>query len=33
MKSILVGTGWHLERILGEHTSEPYVAILVKDAV
>ena len=33
MRSILFGTGWHLERVLGEHTSEPYVAILVKDAV
>jgi SAM-dependent methyltransferase len=32
MRSILVGTGWHLERIVGVVPSEPYVAILVKDA-
>ena len=32
MQSILVGTGWHVERTLGAHPSEPYVAILVKDA-
>jgi SAM-dependent methyltransferase len=32
MRSILVGTGWHLERVLGEHMSEPYVAILQKDS-
>jgi SAM-dependent methyltransferase len=33
MRSILVGTGWHLERILGAHSSEPYVAILAKDSM
>jgi SAM-dependent methyltransferase len=32
MRSILVGTGWHLERSLGAHPSEPYVAILAKDS-
>jgi SAM-dependent methyltransferase len=32
MRSILVGTGWHLERVLGAHPSEPYVAILAKDS-
>jgi SAM-dependent methyltransferase len=32
MRSILVGTGWHLDRVLGNHSSEPYVAILVKDS-
>jgi SAM-dependent methyltransferase len=32
MRSILVGTGWHVERVLGENPSEPYVAILVKDS-
>jgi SAM-dependent methyltransferase len=31
MRSILVGTGWHLERVMGAVLSEPYVAILVKD--
>jgi SAM-dependent methyltransferase len=31
MRSLLVGTGWHLERVIGEHSSEPYVAILAKD--
>ena len=33
MRSILVGTGWHLERALGTHPSEPYVAILAKDSI
>ena len=33
MRTILVGTGWHLERTLGAHQSEPYVAILVKDSI
>jgi len=32
MATILVGTGWHLERVLGANPSEPYVAILVKDS-
>jgi len=32
MRTILVGTGWHLERMLGAHPSEQYVAILVKDS-
>jgi SAM-dependent methyltransferase len=31
MRSIVVGTGWHLERVLGTLPSEPYVAILAKD--
>jgi SAM-dependent methyltransferase len=31
LRSILVGTGWKLERTLGTHPSEPYVAILVKE--
>ena len=31
MKSILVGTGWHLERSFVARLSEPYVAILAKD--
>ncbi|MGD0692937.1 MAG: class I SAM-dependent methyltransferase [Acidimicrobiales bacterium] len=31
MRSILVGTGWHLERVIGEQLGEPYVAILEKD--
>jgi SAM-dependent methyltransferase len=30
MRSILIGTGWHLERVLGDRLSEPYVAILAK---
>jgi SAM-dependent methyltransferase len=33
MRSLLVGTGWRIERTLGNHPSEPYVAILVKDDV
>ena len=33
MRSILVGTGWHLERTLGTHPNEPYVAILAKDPI
>ena len=33
MRTILVGTGWRLERTLGAHPSEPYVAILVKDSI
>jgi SAM-dependent methyltransferase len=33
MRSILVDTGWRLERALGSHPSEPYVAILVKDSI
>ena len=32
LRSILVGTGWHLERILGNEVGEPYVAILQKDS-
>jgi SAM-dependent methyltransferase len=31
LRSILIGTGWHLERTLGTNPSEPYVAILTKD--
>jgi SAM-dependent methyltransferase len=31
MRSILIGTGWHLQRVLATHLSEPYVAILAKD--
>jgi SAM-dependent methyltransferase len=31
MRSLLVGTGWHLERVIGDHSSEPYVALLAKD--
>jgi SAM-dependent methyltransferase len=31
MRAIVVGTGWHLERVVGADRSEPYVAILVKD--
>jgi len=33
MRTILEGTGWRLERTLGAHPSEPYVAILVKDSI
>lgn len=32
LRSILIGTGWHLEEVLGVHPSEPYVAILAKDS-
>jgi SAM-dependent methyltransferase len=32
MRSILVGTGWRIERVVGAQPSEPYVAILVKDS-
>ena len=32
MRSILVGTGWHLERIVGSELSEPYVAVLQRDS-
>jgi len=32
MRSVVIGTGWHLERILGADSSEPYVAILAKDS-
>jgi hypothetical protein len=31
MRQILRGTGWHQARVLGERSSEPYVAILEKD--
>jgi SAM-dependent methyltransferase len=31
MRLILRGTGWHQARVLGERSSEPYVAILEKD--
>jgi SAM-dependent methyltransferase len=31
LRAILVGTGWHIERVLSSHLSEPYVAILAKD--
>jgi SAM-dependent methyltransferase len=33
MRSIVVGTGWHLERTLGSIPSEPYIAILAKDSM
>jgi len=32
MRSILIGTGWRIERTLGADPREPYVAILVKDS-
>lgn len=32
MRSILEGTGWHLERVFGKLPSEPFVAILAKDS-
>ncbi len=32
MRSILVGTGWHVERTVKERPSEPYVAVLAKDS-
>jgi hypothetical protein len=32
MRSIVIGTGWHLERTLVANSSEPYVAILTKDS-
>ena len=31
LRSIVAGTGWHLERVIGTHPNEPYVAILAKD--
>lgn len=31
MQSIVVGTGWRLERVLQGGLSDPYVAILIKD--
>ncbi len=31
MRRLLRGTGWHQARVLGERSSEPYVAILEKD--
>jgi SAM-dependent methyltransferase len=30
LRALLVGTGWHIERLLVTRLSEPYVAILVK---
>lgn len=33
MRSILVGTGWRLERIVGGDVGEPYVAVLQQDSV
>ncbi len=33
LRSLLVGTGWRIERIIGSQLGEPYVAILVKDIV
>jgi SAM-dependent methyltransferase len=30
LRSLLSGTGWHVERMLGTRLGEPYVAILVK---
>jgi SAM-dependent methyltransferase len=32
MRTILIGTGWHVERVLGSQPSQPYVAILRKDS-
>jgi SAM-dependent methyltransferase len=32
LRLLLVGTGWHIDRLLGSQLSEPYVAILAKDA-
>jgi SAM-dependent methyltransferase len=32
LRSMLLGTGWHLERVMGTHLSEPYVAVLAKDS-
>jgi SAM-dependent methyltransferase len=31
MRSLLIGTGWRIERLIGSELSEPYVAILTKD--
>jgi hypothetical protein len=31
MRAILVGTGWHQERVFSSIPSDPYVALLVKD--
>lgn len=31
MREILRGTGWHQARVLGDRSSEPYVAILERD--
>jgi SAM-dependent methyltransferase len=33
LRALLVGTGWHIERVLGSRLSEPYVAILVKSPI
>jgi SAM-dependent methyltransferase len=33
MRAILVGTGWRIERVLGDDLSAPYVAILVKHSI
>lgn len=32
LRSILIGTGWHLERVMGTQLSEPYVAVLAKES-
>jgi 2-polyprenyl-3-methyl-5-hydroxy-6-metoxy-1,4-benzoquinol methylase len=31
LRVLVRGTGWHLAHVLGEHSSEPYVAILERD--
>jgi SAM-dependent methyltransferase len=33
MRTLLTGTGWHTERVIGSQLGEPYVAILTKDQV
>jgi len=33
MRSLLIGTGWRLDRVIGTQLSEPYVAILVKGGI
>jgi SAM-dependent methyltransferase len=33
LRSLLVGTGWRIERVIGTQLSEPYVAILVKAGI
>jgi SAM-dependent methyltransferase len=31
LRSVLVGTGWHIQRLVGSRLGEPYVAIIEKD--
>jgi SAM-dependent methyltransferase len=33
MRALLVGSGWHVERVIGAQLGEPYVAVLVKDSI